>query len=338
MARALRVEYEGAIYHVMARGNLRQAIFRSPRDRLRFLDKLEETAERHGLRVYAWTLMTTHYHLLLCTARGNLSRAMHQLQSSYSTYVRVRHSLRGHVFGGRYKARLVEGDHYLLALTRYIHLNPLHTREVEALSLEARLRYLRRYAWSSHRDYSGYRRRFDWLVREPLLALVSEGARDAEAAYREFVIGGIEHPDEALEKAMALSSKAIGSSEFCAWAEEVYREGIAQQGSPEDVAMRRREAVVSPDLVEQAVARQLRIGGSDSFCARGNHYSRDVLLVAWRDLCGLSNREIGRRLGHADGATVGKRFKTIRQDPEHSDKIHALVSETKIGSIANCKA
>ena len=133
----------GAIYHVVAHGNLKQAIFRSARDRLRLLDRLEETASRHQLRVYAWTLMTTHYHLLLCTPRANLSRAMHQLQSSYSTYVRARHNLSGHVFGGRYKARLVEGDPYLLALTRYIHLNPIHTRHMRERPLEERLAFLK---------------------------------------------------------------------------------------------------------------------------------------------------------------------------------------------------
>ena len=338
MARALRIEYEGAIYHVMARGNLRQAIFRSPRDRRRFLDKLEETAERHGLRVYAWALMTTHYHLLFCTPRGNLSRAMHQLQSSYSSYVRVRHSLSGHVFGGRYKARLVEGDHYLLALTRYIHLNPLHTREAEALSCEERLNYLGHYAWSSHRDYSGYRQRFDWLVRGPLLDLVAEGQSDREAAYREFVTNGIDHPDEELEAALALSSKAIGSSEFCAQAEEAYRDVLTRQGSPEDAAMRRQEAVVSPDLVDRAVARQLKTDVIDFFHDRGNSYSRDMLLVAWRDLSGLSNREIGHRLGHTDGATVGKRFRQLRHDPKYYDKIQAVVAKMKSHSIANCKA
>jgi len=338
MARPLRVEYEGAIYHVMARGNLRQAIFRSPKDRLRFLDKLEETAERHGLRVYAWALMTTHYHILLCTPRGNLSRAMHQLQSSYSTYVRVRHSLSGHVFGGRYKARLVEGDQYLLALIRYIHLNPLHTDAITALSFEEKVDYLRRYAWSSHRDYGGYRRRFNWLLREPLLNLVAEGRSDREAAYRTFVISNIDRQDVELEKAMALSSKAIGSSAFCAWAEDAHREVLSKQGSPEDAAMRKLEAVVSPELVERTVAQQAKTTVSNLLHGRGNNNNRDVLLIAWRDLSGLSNREIGHRLGHADGATVGKRFKQLQHQPQYYAEIYSAVVRIKNGSIANCKA
>jgi putative transposase len=322
----------------MARGNLKQAIFRSPRDRLRFLDKLAETASRHHLHVYAWTLMTTRYHILLCTPRANLSRAIHQLQSSYSSYVRARHNLSGHVFGGRYKARLVEGDRDLLALTRYIHLNPLHTQEMRKLPLEERLAFLRRYAWSSHRDYGGSRSRFEWLMRGPLLDLVAEGRQDRQAAYRQFVEDGAERPDENLTAAMAKSSKAIGSSEFCTWAEEEYHRVQQQQGRQEDVAMRHREVVMSPDEVQQAVARQLKLPATELQLARGNSFSRDLLIMAWRDFCGLSNRQIGHRLGHADGATVGKRFAQLSSDSDLNRAIQQAIGRVNKCSIDNCKA
>ena len=145
-------------------------------------------------------------------------------------------------------------------------------------------------------------------------------------------------PDEELEKAMALSSKAIGSSGFCEWAEEAYREALAQQGSPEDVAMRKTEAATSPDLVERAVVKALKTAESGRCYGQGNSFFRDVLLVAWRDLSGLSNRDIGKRLGHADGATVGKRFKQLRHDSELYAKVHTVIAGIKRHSIANCKA
>jgi putative transposase len=338
MARALRIEYEGAIYHIVARGNLKQAIFRSARDRLRFLDKLEETARRHQLRVYAWTLMTTHYHLLLCTPRANLSRAMHQLQSSYSTYVRTRHNLSGHVFGGRYKARLVEGDPYLLALTRYIHLNPIQTRSMRERPLDEKLAFLSRYVWSSHRDYCGMRHRFDWLMRGPLLHLVAEGRANREVAYRQFVERGAAESDEELDAAMARSSKAIGSAEFCSWADEEYHRVQMQQGRQEDVAMRRRDVVLSPDAVRDAVARELKLPASELTRARGNSFARDLLIMSWRDFCGLSNREIGHRLGHADGATVGKRFAQLSRNSDHHQGVQKVAVKVKKRSIDNCKA
>ena len=133
MAWALQLEFQGAIYHVMARRNGRRALFCDDADRERFLEKLEESVELHHLRLYAYVLMSNHYHLLLCTPRGNLSQAMQQFQTSYSTYFRARHRMPGHVYEGRYKAPLVEGNRYLLALTCYLHLNPVRVR---ALSRE----------------------------------------------------------------------------------------------------------------------------------------------------------------------------------------------------------
>jgi REP element-mobilizing transposase RayT len=136
MARPLRLEYPGAIYHVTARGNERRAIFRSDADRRRFVSKLLELREFHGVEVYAFTLMTNHYHLVICTPRANLAAFMQQFQTSYTVYFNRRHGRTGHLFAGRYKARLVEGGHYLLRLTRYVHLNPVKIRARAALGVD----------------------------------------------------------------------------------------------------------------------------------------------------------------------------------------------------------
>ena len=137
---------------------------------------------------------------------------------------------------------------------------------------------------------------------------------------------------------MAISSKAIGSAEFCAWVEEEYHRVQMQQGREEDVAMRCRECVMSPDAVLEAVARELNVVASDLQTFRGNSFSRDLLLMAWRDFSGLSNREIGHRLGHADGATVGKRFAQLNRDADLNRCIASAVSKVKKCSIDNCKA
>ena len=124
MARHLRLEFEGAIYHVTSRGNERSNIFANDRDKERFLEKLAENVEQHHVRVYAYIIMTNHYHLLLETPRGNLSVFMQQLNTSYTMYYNVSHRRVGHLFSGRFKAKVVAGDEYLLKLTRYLHLNP----------------------------------------------------------------------------------------------------------------------------------------------------------------------------------------------------------------------
>jgi REP element-mobilizing transposase RayT len=126
MARPLRIEYAGAVYHVTVRGNQRSNIFRSTQDRERFLFKLEESAQRYDIRVYLFCLMTTHIHLVLETPRGNLGKFMHRLQTAYTVYFNRRHQQCGHLMQGRYGASVVEEDEYILKLSRYVHLNPVY--------------------------------------------------------------------------------------------------------------------------------------------------------------------------------------------------------------------
>jgi len=131
MARPLRLEYAGALYHVTARGDRREDIFFLDEDRADFLSVLGEVCERFNWIVHAYCQMTNHYHLLLETVDGNLSRGMRrQLNGVYTQRLNRRHGLVGHLFQGRYKAVLVQKDAYLLELTRYVALNPVRARMV----------------------------------------------------------------------------------------------------------------------------------------------------------------------------------------------------------------
>ena len=125
MSRALRIEFPGAVYHVMARGQRRDLIFRYDADCADFLELLGKACQRFGWRVFGYVLMGNHYHLLLETTEPNLSQGMHWLQTSYGTRHRLRHGLSGMVFGGRYKALLIERDGlHLGTVLDYLHLNP----------------------------------------------------------------------------------------------------------------------------------------------------------------------------------------------------------------------
>ena len=119
------MEFPGAWYHLTARGNERRAIFRSDRDRERFLDLLGECRVRFGLRIHAYVLMTNHYHLIVETAKGQLSRALHWLNVSYTVWFNRRHRRSGHLFQGRFKGILLEVEEHGAALSRYVHLNPV---------------------------------------------------------------------------------------------------------------------------------------------------------------------------------------------------------------------
>ena len=338
MARPLRLEYEGALYHVMARGNDRGVIFRRDVDRVRFLEKLEETVEEYHLRVYAYVLMTNHYHLLLCTPRGNLSAAMQQFQTSYTAYYKGANNRSGHLYGGRYKSPVVEGDSYLLNLTRYIHLNPVRIRSMCRQPVVARARAVTAYPWSSYRAYIGLDERAEWMDYGPLTELVARGRKRQAKAYRAYVESGLEEADEELQEAMSCSSKAVGDVEFCEWAEELHRELAATQGSPADVSMRHREATVPVEEILAQICIAFDVE-EEWLKRRGNDIVRDMLIKALLTYGGKSRREIGRLLGHADGATVGRRLKAIREDTQMNEGVQkAWRHFKKERQNANCKA
>ncbi|MBI5394427.1 MAG: transposase, partial [Verrucomicrobia bacterium] len=128
MARPIRVEYEGAVYHVMARGNERRAIFHSDADRQLFLQTVAGMVLQFGVLLHVYCLMPNHYHLVVETPQGNLSRAIGWLQVTYTVRFNARHRRSGHLFQGRFKAQLVEADDYGQELVRYVHLNPVRSR------------------------------------------------------------------------------------------------------------------------------------------------------------------------------------------------------------------
>src|SRR5713101_837764 len=174
MPRPLRLEAEGAAYHVIARGNERKLVFRDDRDRKEYLDRLIRCRERFGLRLLAYCLMGNHLHLAVERGPALLSRVMLALQSGYTQWFNRRHGRVGHLFQGRYKAFLIEKERYLLALVRYIHRNPL----------EAGLaRRAHEYEWSSDRYYRRGKGP-EWLDLDVVLALFGRGGKIAVARYR----------------------------------------------------------------------------------------------------------------------------------------------------------
>src|SRR6266498_2751571 len=154
MARPLRIAYPGAFYHVTSRGNERKDVFKSRRDREKFLEYLASATERYGAAIHAYCLMSNHYHLLLETPEGNLSQIMRHINGAYTTYFNVKRKRAGHLFQGRFKAILVEADEYAAELSRYIHLNPVRAGMAERPE---------DYRWSSYRSYIGQNSAPEWL-------------------------------------------------------------------------------------------------------------------------------------------------------------------------------
>jgi len=181
MARPLRLEFAGALYHVTARGNERRSIFLGDADgdRAAFLDVLGATCERFNWLVHAYCLMTNHYHLLVETPDANLSKGMRQLNGVFTQYVNRTHTRVGHLFQGRFKAILVERESYLLELSRYVVLNPVRARMVATRG---------DWPWSSYRATVGEAPAPEFLGTDGMLRAFAEERTAAVAGYRRFVL------------------------------------------------------------------------------------------------------------------------------------------------------
>ena len=141
----------------------RNLLFRDDKDRIRFLPRLEQAVEDFEVRLYLYCLMSNHFHLVVETPRGNLSKFMQSLNTGYTVYFNLRHRRHGHLMDGRYKAELVSGDEYLLKLSRYIHQNPVAVAAWRKRSIEERIPRLRAYRWSSCRGYIGEEKAADFV-------------------------------------------------------------------------------------------------------------------------------------------------------------------------------
>lgn len=144
MARPYRLQAENTCYHIICRGNNRNTIFRNQRDYNKFLEYLISAKDKYNFYIYAYALMPNHYHLLLETTQPNISKLMHYVNSSYTTYFNIKHKAVGHLFQGRFKSIIISKDSYLLELSRYIHLNPVRARIVNNPE---------NYKWSSFVEY-----------------------------------------------------------------------------------------------------------------------------------------------------------------------------------------
>jgi REP element-mobilizing transposase RayT len=191
MARPLRIEFPGAVYHVTSRGNARQAIFIDDEDRGGFLDVLSMVVERFNWLCHSYCLMENHYHLLIETPDGNLSKGMRELNGVYTQGFNQRYRRVGHLFQGRYKAIIVEKDDHLSSLCRYVVLNP------ERAGLIKRPEQWR---WSSYRATAGWTKRASFLTVDWVLSQFGGQKRLAIEKYKRFVMEGVgkESPWETL--------------------------------------------------------------------------------------------------------------------------------------------
>lgn len=181
MARPLRIEFSGALYHITARGNARQDIYLTYDDRQQFLKLLQRACDRYQWQCHAYCLMSNHYHLLVETQAPTLSKGMKYINGTYTQAFNRRHKRVGHVFQGRFKGILVDKDSYLLELSRYIVLNPVRARIV---------RSAKDWPWSSYRATSGQTKAHALLTTDWILSNFGRSRKIAQEKYKAFVQNG----------------------------------------------------------------------------------------------------------------------------------------------------
>ncbi len=185
MARPLRIEFLGALYHITARGNAQGDIYVSDEDRLKFLALLSNTCNRSDWYCHAYCLMSNHYHLLIETNKASLARGMKYLNGTYTQYFNRANKRVGHLYQGRYKAILIQKENYLLELSRYIVLNPVRARMV---------RSAKDWPWSSYRATVGLSQKEACLTTDWILSAFAKTRKTSQQKYRDFVKAGRNQP------------------------------------------------------------------------------------------------------------------------------------------------
>jgi putative transposase len=185
MARPLRIEFAGGLYHITSRGNARQDIYADNHDRATFLNLVDGTRTRYDWYVHAYCLMSNHYHLLIETGTPTLSKGMKLLNGVYTQSFNHRHPRVGHLFQGRYKAILVDKESYLLELARYIVLNPVRARMFRSAA---------DWKWSSYLETAGLADQASVLTTDWILSCFSNRKKPAQERYRKFVQAGRNQP------------------------------------------------------------------------------------------------------------------------------------------------
>ncbi|MBI2214771.1 MAG: transposase [Acidobacteria bacterium] len=268
MARQLRIEYPGAVFHITSRGNERRHVFLDDEDRDQFLQLLADAVTRFSWILTAYTLMTNHFHLVIETPVPTLSRGMQWLNGSYAAWFNRKYDRSGHLFGGRFHAFIVEKESYYLELIRYVALNPVRAKMVTRPE---------EYRWSSYRATAGYEPAPAWLQVSEIATLFGAAA-DWRDMFRAYV-------DETLTREERLFSRVqrqiyLGTEEWIASMRQVIESEPRSDAYP-----RAQREVGRPSMKEvvDAVARGLGVARSQLREGRGGVGRMLVAWLGWRE-------------------------------------------------------
>lgn len=309
MPRQARLDIPGLVYHVMSRGIEGRDIFLGNKDKEQFLERLSEiTTGQGGPSLYAWALMSNHFHLLLRSGATHLSTIMQRLMTGYAVNFNKKHNRVGHLFQNRYKSIAVEEDSYFLELVRYIHLNPIRARVVRNCA------ELERYRYTGHSVILG-RRAYPVQDVDEVLGRFSDLRSSALKEYRSFVEGGMEQGTREdlrggglvrsaggmtavmtrhFEDREAADERILGSGDFVDWLLEA-KEGTA------GTSIVSVESILQEVSASTGIATAIILGQSRE---RVVSKARMAFFVRAHDEAGISAAELGRMTGRTHVAVL----------------------------------
>jgi len=321
MSRSWRIEYAGALYHLLSRGNEGGDIFKEQKDRNLFLCTISEFSERFDIDVFAYVLMDNHYHLLVRTRNANLKKAMHWFGTTYTQRFNRRHFRSGHLFQGRYKSMIVQNNAYMLQLSCYIHRNPLRAGIVKRLA---------DYPWSSYLAYAYDRKVPPWLSTDLILSQFEKQHRHKQ--YRQKVQKYAKEEKRLWEDLR--HGIFLGSKRFVEKIRKDYLPSETAPGIPQQTQMAKK---LDPIRVLRSAQRVLecdiqrfvqagRVSGTDKD-------NRDILIYLLWKTGSLSNNEIGQLFGVSYSAVshVVRSLKSrMQEDQKLEAKLNRLYSQFKL--------
>jgi len=288
MARPLRIDFPDTYYHVLSRGNEQRPIFKTNKDYEKFLSILEKAVGKFHLEIHAYVLMRNHYHLLVKTTQGNLSRAIQWIGVTYAGWYNRRHTRSGHLFQGRFKSFLVEDDSYFTAMCYYIHGNPVRVGAAKTPE---------EFSWSSAGAYAQKNDEPKWLTTEVMLGMAG-GSRKKFCHEQAAYLGRSESPLSELRYGVYLGS-------------EEYGQRCAEMARGEPVAEKPQKRLLLRQEGKEEMAREIlgRLGEKDidgQFVAgKKQRPARDMCMYIMSQVGAYTHKEIGSVFGVGYTAITG---------------------------------
>jgi len=310
LARPLRIEYPGALYHVTSRGNEKKDIFRGIKDREKFLSYLSSAWERYGAVFHAYCLMSNHFHLMVETPLGNLSRIMKHINGSYTTYFNLKHKRVGHLLQARYKAILVQADTYAAELSRYIHLNPVRAKIVSSPE---------KYRWSSCNLYLEGKTP-PWISTSLVLGYFGREDEDRRRNYRNYLFEAIDK-ESRNPLANSVASTILGTDDFVRDIKEKYLE---EKESDRDLPALR-------DLSRGPEVTEIKALSEDAFPENERLARMAGIYLCWR-FSGAKLKEIGGLYGISESGVnrACRRFENMMErDNDLRERLRRLTEKLK---------